>query len=207
MENLRRTGPRAPLRAQLQAGTRAIHDQLDRSLENLEFSRPADYARFLAQQLEARDAIEEWADRDCPALLRPPSTTFLLRQDLAELARDFPLGSACAERGSPGRIGRFVLPEGADPLGLAWAIAGSHMGNRAILARLRKAAVGAGPAELPRRFLADTRMTGFWHRLLPRLQDSVTPDQAEPALAAARAVFARFEQVFARDGARGRQAA
>ena len=209
------TGEERPLRAHLQAGTRTVHDRLDRSVADLDFLRFASYARFLACQLEARDGIEEWADRHCPGLLRPPCMTGLLRADLADLATD-PAGgmdedSESAWAGghtlSPALARPFVLPAGADPLGLAWAVAGSHLGNRAILARMRGAiAAGTRPA-LPSRFLADTRMTGFWHRLLPRLQDRMSAEQADPALAAARAVFARFDQAFTSPGARCKQAA
>jgi len=179
-----------PLRALLQAGTSDVHDSLDQSVAGLDLLRLADYHGFLARQLAARDGIEDWADQHCPALLRPPSVSGLLGEDLAELEQLD--GGAWEGAAELAILAPFALPAGADPLGLAWAIAGSHLGNRAILVRMRKAGASAA---LPCRFLADGSMTAFWQRLLPRLQEPVR--DAEPALVAARAVFARFEQAFA----------
>ena len=196
---------RRPLRAQLRAGTRSARDRLDHSMAQLDLAQPAQYARFLRAQLDAREAIEEWADRHCPGLLRPPSTAWLLRDDLARLAEmDRSLADAHSARPAP--LGPFLPPADCDPLGLAWVIAGSHqLGIEESLARLHACAwyTCAPPAS----FLADKRMTGFWHRLAPRLQEPVDAAEAEPALAAADAVLARFERAFAADPQRCREAA
>ncbi len=199
---LQNIGSKLPLRVHLQAGTRTIHDRLDLAAPAAELGHAAGYARFLARQLAARAAIDEWAGQHCPALLCPPPTTALLRADLAELAGGWAIGG----RPPPPAREAFALPGRADPLGLAWAIAGSHLGNRAILARMRKAAVPGSPS-LPVRFLADWRMGDFWRCLLPRLSEPVSATFAAPALAAAGAVFSRFELAFAVVGPRSRQAA
>ena len=189
------------LRSHLQASTKGIHQRLDRSVSAADLLHPAGYARFLRCQLSARDGIEDWADLHCPALLRPPSTSQLLSEDLADIARD--LGEA--EHGADATP--FSLPAQSDPIGLAWAIAGSHMGNKAMLVRLRKAEASQGIAPVPCRFLSDARMTGFWRTLLPRLEEQCSAARAEPAIRAAHAVFARFEQSFVSEPVRCKQAA
>ena len=137
---------------------------------------PDAYGDFLAMQLRARLPIERWAATHCPASLRPPETTPEILEDLLALGRPISL-----------RPARFDIPAAADPLGVAWAIAGSHLGNRAMLASLRKAG-----SDLPASFLADTRMQAFWADLKPRLEAQVSRDSARGAIAAAQAVFACF---------------
>jgi len=193
------------LRSQLRSSTSGIHERLDRSVSGADLLHPVGYTRFLTCQLTARDAIEDWADLHCPALLRPPSTSELLRKDIADLARD--LGDDASSEALGGYSTPFALPAQSDPIGLAWAIAGSHMGNKAMLARLRKAEVSHGRPPMPCRFLADARMTGFWRALLPRLEEPCSAAQAEPAVRAAHAVFARFEEAFDSGPARCKQAA
>jgi len=81
------------------------------------------------------------------------------------------------------------------------------MGNKAMLVRLHKAEASQGSAPMPCRFLSDARMTGFWRALLPRLEEQCSASRAEPAIRAAHAVFARFEQSFVSDPVRCKQAA
>jgi len=142
----------------------------------LELGDPADYALFLRLQLAARAPIERWAAQHCDESLRPPESVPLLEADLATLGALAPL-----------RESRFEPPLDAHPLGLAWAIAGSHLGNRALLAGLRKSG-----AELPTAFLDDPRLPEFWKRLRPRLEVDAAQAPAKGAVAAAEAVFACF---------------
>ncbi len=165
-----------PLRTFLKQRTAASHERLDRSVDALVLAEPGDYARFLHLQLAARAPIERWAARHCPPDLRPPETADLLREDLRGLGT-----------GVTGPESRFEPPPAADPLGLAWAIAGSHMGNRAMLVGLTRAG-----AQLPCAFLADPRMGVFWSALRPRLEAPANPASAAHALDAAEAVFACF---------------
>ena len=137
---------------------------------------PDAYGDFLTMQLRARLPIERWAASHCPASLRPPETTPELLEDLLALGRPISL-----------RPARFDIPDGADAIGVAWAIAGSHLGNRAMLAMLRKAG-----ADLPASFLADTRMQAFWADLKPRLDLPADRDSARGAIVAANAVFVCF---------------
>lgn len=203
MAYLQTIGSKLPLRAHLQVGTRTSQDRLDRSASASELLRPAGYARFLACQLAARNGIEDRADRHSPPQLRLPVVTALLRANLAELAGERTGGG----RPSNSPLAGFVLPTATNSLSVAWAIAGSFLGNRALFARLRKAAA-PGSSSSPQRFLTDMRMSAFWHRRLPRLQEPVSATLAAPALvAAANAVLSRFELAFAPAEARSRQAA
>ena len=164
------------LRDVLRLATSEAHDVLDGSFSADILADPDAYGDFLTMQLRARLPIERWAALNCPAKLRPPETTPEILEDLLALGRPISL-----------RPGRFDMPEGADPIGVAWAIAGSHLGNRAMLSLLRKSG-----ADLPASFLADTRMQAFWAELKPRLDTPADTDSAYSAIVAANAVFACF---------------
>jgi heme oxygenase len=173
----------------LKRETAASHDRLDRAMAVLDLGKAADYAVFLRLQLAARAPIERWAANHCDESLRPPESAPLLRADLARLGATDPAPE------SP-----FEPPQGAHPLGLAWAIAGSHLGNRALLMRLERQSV-----DLPTTFLADPRLLDFWKRLRPQLEVTAAEAPAAGALAAARAVFACFTRAL--DACEGRLAA
>jgi len=162
----------------LRRETGASHDRLDKAMAGLHLADRADYALFLHLQLAARAPIERWAALYCEEALRPPESVPLLQHDLAQL---------CAAGELPEST--FEPPQCAHPLGLAWAIAGSHLGNRALLMRLERQGT-----DLPTAFLADPRLSMFWKRLRPQLEVSAAEAPAAAALAAAEAVFACFTQ-------------
>ena len=114
------------LREYLKSTTRARHDLLDAAWQDASFADAATYASFLTAQLAARLPIERWAEKHAPEALRPPQVTTSLIQDLILLGVPYSL-----------RPAPLSMPADAAPIGAAWAIAGSHMGNRAILARMR----------------------------------------------------------------------
>ncbi|AKH43863.1 heme oxygenase [Altererythrobacter atlanticus] len=167
------------LRASLKRACAEEHDRLDRMVSRLDLCSTTHYRQFLTMQLSARAPIERWALRHCPDTTRPPPMVPLLLEDLAELGEPFSV---------PRR--NFHMPDGADPLGMAWALAGSQMGNRAILTRMRK----AGASTAATRFLSDDAMTGFWNRLRPTIEQAADPAQVNAASMAARAVFACFAE-------------
>ena len=98
----------------------------------------ASYAAFLAMQYRARRGIESWLGLHLPDTA-PPKQCALIAEDLASLGETVP-------EDVPG----FELEQDDDPFGLCWVLAGSALGNRAILARLAKA-----QANVPTAFLAD----------------------------------------------------
>ncbi|KLE34907.1 hypothetical protein AAW00_10600 [Aurantiacibacter luteus] len=170
------------MRGYLKARTAGRHDVLDALGAPESFADRGAYCDFLARQFAARLGLEHWVALYCPADLAPPPMAELLADDLA--------ANGCAFPHYPTR--HFALPAGADPLGLAWVVAGSHLGNRAMLARLRREAPGT-----PAAFLADERMQAFWKALRPRLEAQVSPAEAEGAALAAEAVFDHFLAAFA----------
>lgn len=140
------------------------------------------FVRFLGIQYVARRPIEAWFQSADVAIAYPPIQTTLIDSDLAEL------GTARSPV-SP----RFYAPEPA-ALGIAWAVAGSSLGNRSILAMLRKHG-----SSLPTRFLADPAMPAYFAVLRPRLERDPDPTVDIDALVqGARNVFACFEDAIAR---------
>jgi heme oxygenase len=161
-----RTAPQGPvedLRLHLRAATMAAHDLLDHTMQAASgWQNRDDYARFLALQHAARAPIEAWLEHHAPADLQPPRQTPLIAADLATLKTAVPPAAAA-----------FALPDDAaqtsgGALGAAWVLAGSALGNKAIL-KLR-----------------------FWHGLRARLERPAAPAEGAAAAAAARAIFAHF---------------
>ncbi|XUU61131.1 biliverdin-producing heme oxygenase [Erythrobacter sp. HA6-11] len=138
----------------------------------------AGYTQFLQVQLAARAPIEHWFAEDCPEELQPPRQTHLIKQDL----------NAMKAAMAPS-IGTFDLPQGADPLGAVWALAGSSLGNAMIQ---RQVASSIACAHLPQSFLSDQSMHRFWKDLLPLLNATYSNEKAQAACQGANAVFAHF---------------
>ncbi len=138
----------------------------------------ASYAAFLAMQYRARRGIESWLGLHLPDTA-PPKQCALIAEDLASLGATVP-------EDAPG----VELEQDDDPFGLCWVLAGSALGNRAMLVRLQRA-----EPELPVRFLSDPEMMEYWRSLLPRLRQPHAPGADTGALRAARTTFAHFDAV------------
>ena len=113
------------LRDGLRSSTAKAHDRLDATMREASgWSAQQDYASFLSIQLSARVPVEKWLERHAPPRLLPPAQSPLLAQDLT--AMGYPL---------PYPAGDFAFePESEfSVLGAAWVLAGSALGNRAIL--------------------------------------------------------------------------
>lgn len=136
---------------------------------------PEDYSAFLNVQYAARAPIERWATAHLPPDVCPPMSATLIAQDLAEMGALLP------------REVDFAFPERGDPLGLAWAMGGSSLGNKALLARRRRAGLAGAD-----RFLGDSATATYFRRLLPRFEVPVSPAEEDAAVAAATAVFTTF---------------
>ena len=158
----------------LRVATRDLHDRLDHSVAAHGIGEPIGYGRFLAFQYAARLPVEAWFDAR-EGIGAPPRQTGMIAADLAELGQSVPTPHS------------GDLDPAADALAVAWVVAGSSLGNRAMLAQQRRAGV-----TLPTRFLADESMTEYWHSLRPRLQTSATTVDIDHMIASARAVFALF---------------
>ena len=105
----------------------------------------------------------------------PPSQIPDIRSDLNKL--DAP----CTQEIQP-----FELSPEADPLGVAWVLAGSHLGNRAMMKGLPDG------ADYPRAFLSDPRMAEFWRSLQPYLVEERPEPATAAAIQSAKAVFEHF---------------
>lgn len=178
--------PADDLRLHLRAATMAAHDLLDAAMQAASGWRNlGDYARFLSLQHAARVPVERWLERHAPRDLRPPVQTGLIARDLAALGISVPAAAA-----------RFELSESGpgEAIGAAWVLAGSALGNRSILAQMRRAsdACGAGGGAWPAAFLADDAMLAFWQELRTRIEQPASNLEAHAATRAASAVFAHF---------------
>ncbi|AWW73624.1 hypothetical protein CD351_04180 [Erythrobacter sp. KY5] len=175
------------MRAALRSETARLHDQLDMTMHEVAgWTSREDYARFLSLQYAARRPVEAWLDQNAPTDSLPPAQTPRIAQDLAALGHDLP---------SPATS--FTMASAADDdslasaaLGAAWVLAGSSLGNRAILAEMRK---GSGDAATwPHAFLGDDAMLTFWKSLRRRIERPADPAEVQAASAAAQSVFDHF---------------
>lgn len=174
------------LRSILREETGKTHDALEERMAALDLTDRLDYARFLKIQLEARQRIEDWFDAGAGGDFVPPKLTTLIFSDLYALG-ERTTASAAPKPSSE----RATLPGDCDPLGVAWVVAGSVMGNRTILARLKKAGAGS----LPTAFLADDTMVSFWHRVRDELERPANPAEIAPLVRAAKLTFGLFDSV------------
>lgn len=163
------------LRQGLRRCTHALHDNLDNAIAGEARAGSEGYAAFLRVQYAARRPIEEWAAGALQPNFRPPAVSHLVAQDLAALGE------------TPPPVESFRLVGDADPIGVAWAIGGSALGNRAMLARMRAVASASET-----RFLADRSLAQFFTTLLPELEEPAEPKRLHRAVQAAEAVFETF---------------
>jgi heme oxygenase len=182
-------GPAEDLRLHLRAATMAAHDLLDHTMQTASgWQTLADYARFLSLQHAARAPIEAWLDGHAPADLRPPAQTPLIARDLAALGLALPAPAADFAMGGEGSD----AGEGwGEALGAAWVLAGSALGNKAILKQMRRASAAHG-GNWPSAFLGDDAMLAYWQGLRARIERPAAAAQASAAADAASAVFDHF---------------
>lgn len=162
------------LRHVLKARTQDLHDELDVSLSGAVLD-PRGYIHFLAVQYAVRAPIERWALANMATDIAPPAVAHLIAADLFELGAGLP------------RESEFDFPPGADPIGVAWTLGGSSLGNRFLFARRRKAGLDTAC-----RFLSDSSGEAYFRKLLPRLAVPVSSRVADAAIAGAGAVFHAF---------------
>ena len=113
----------------------------------------------------------------------PPSQLDLLISDLG----DFGFEPQPSEQS-------LSLTSSAEALGAAWVLAGSSLGNRAMLSRRRKA--GLQGAE---RFLSDTRLASYFSELLRALDAEHEDREVREAISGALKTFTIFEAAFCKE--------
>ncbi|MEM1196162.1 MAG: biliverdin-producing heme oxygenase [Pseudomonadota bacterium] len=184
--------PTDNLRHTLRGATASAHDLLDGTMRAASgWSNREDYARFLSLQFAARVPVEGWLARNAPDELNPPPQAPLIAQDLADLGSPVPAQEALFEF-STGADPAQSTAKRAEALGAAWVLAGSSLGNRAILAEVKRTAKQAQQSDWPSRFLGDTGMLAFWKKLRNELEDRADMEEVELATRAATAVFDHF---------------
>lgn len=175
--SIRKSARDTSLRARLREATASAHDILDDAFDPADFGHGRNYIDFLSFQLAARRPVEAWLGAHCPVAIRPPRTVPLIERDLRAL------DVAAATQSL-----QCNLDDDSDPLGVAWVLAGSSMGNRAMLAAMAK----SGVSDLPVAFLSDPDMPRFWQEMRPLLERPANEAEAAPAVASANAVFTMF---------------
>jgi heme oxygenase len=166
------------IREILKEGTAAEHDMLDARLGSLVLADRDGYAQFLDIQYRARRGVERWLEARALGDPPPPQSDLVAR-DLASLGQAIPEETP-----------DFTAAVDEDTLGVCWVLAGSALGNRAILMRLAKA-----QADVPTAFLADPRMGQYWRSMLPALTRPCDSCEHDSVLRAARATFTHFNLV------------
>lgn len=165
------------LRDVLRAATGADHTVLDQSMAGLRLAEPGDLVRFLGIHLAARAGIESWLEDNALPGWVPPRQTGLIAHDLMAL------GGLPTAFPAP----RFQPGAAADWLGVAYVIAGSHLGNRLLLAQ-----AGEALPAVARLFLAGTEMQDYWRRLRSLLAGMPGPDGGASSVKGAQATFGHF---------------
>ena len=170
------------MREELRQATGEIHARLDKTVGHMIVSSEQEYGSFLLAQFAAHRAVERALAMQAPlGIAAPPSQTPTLLQDLADLAID-----------PPRLLIELTLDSASAALGAAWVLAGSSLGNKAMMAQRRKAG-----ATGPSRFLSDVGLARYFGGLLHVLDRSYSESDTAEAVAGALATFTLFEKAFA----------
>lgn len=173
------------LRDHLRSATAHSHDMLDTSTKPAaQWRELSDYTQFLNAQYAARISVELWLSSFAPAGLKPPEQTPLLAYDLGLLGQTVPTAQFKFDT---------HFKSDATVLGAAWVLAGSSLGNKAMLADMKRGL--SSDRRWPHLFLSSRAMTEFWKTLRGRVETSAAQEDAEEAARAARCVFDHFLKV------------
>lgn len=155
---------RIGLRDDLRATTQPMHDRLDRRVANLDLAKRADYARFLAFHYIALraiyPAIADFARTQLGVV--PPPHLQMLERDLAAMGHNI--------AGLPA----LDCPQGINPVGATYVVAGSRLG----LAAMVKGASFACANDHENSFVTDRDGLKLWQALL-RWMDGHSHNVAE----------------------------
>lgn len=177
----RETKPKT-LREHLREATAHSHDRLDTSMRPpSDWRSREDYARFLSVQYCARIPVERWLSTFAPADLRPPEQTHLLVSDLINLGIPIPKAGDALRLDYRGR---------ATAIGVAWVLAGSSLGNKAMLLDMQRTLPPG--TRWPHYFLGGDAMAEFWKTLRSGVEVAVDAQKAQEATRAATCVFDHF---------------
>lgn len=183
--------PSENLRQTLRGATASAHDLLDGTMrEAAGWTTRKDYTRFLSLQYAARLPVEAWLEANAPDDLRPPAQAALIAKDLGDLHEDLP--ETAPEFAIAPQQHADENTDRAQALGAAWVLAGSALGNRSILAEVRRTAQDNGATDWPTTFLGDSAMIEFWKGLRKQLEVGAEAETVDLASQAAATVFQHF---------------
>lgn len=179
------------LRQTLRDATAHAHDRLDGTMRAVAgWTTLGDYTRFLTLQYSARRPVEAWLAENAPDDLCPPQQCSLIAQDLEALGVALPCDALAFD--PPVASGGTGEARRSSALGTAWVLAGSSLGNRAILAEIRRMTARQALSPWPARFLGDARMLQFWRGLRGQIEESAETETVLVAIQSASLVFDHF---------------
>lgn len=196
METVAKPAATDNLRQSLRGATAQAHDLLDNAMQEASgWTKKSDYARFLTLQYAARAPVEKWLNLNAGRGFAPPPQSPLIADDLRALNLAIPPVA------SDFALDERLMREHASSatLGAVWVLAGSALGNRAILGEIKRAACGA--PSWPHTFLGDEAMLTFWKSLRRQIERPAGAAEMNAASAAAAAVFDHFLAAAAPDNA------
>ena len=170
-----------PLRARLRAETRPEHEALDAAFGALDLSEPRDYATFLRAHHAASTLIE-------PLIAPAPGRVAALVSDIGQIGGEVTCGFA------------YPALQNAHPLGLAYVVAGSHLGAKVLRKRVESASIER--FRNAKRYFALPGTAEHWQAVLDSLTN-VKPTEADAVIDGARIGFGCFAAalVFVKQGA------
>lgn len=184
--------PAEILRKKLREATSAAHDRLDNLMRDAAgWTTRDEYVQFLQLQLAARAPIEMWLKANAARHLHPPAQCAHIANDLTSMDAKAPFEWVTSPT-------NFTIPSAlednkdASALGAAWTLAGSALGNHAILKDMRRAATQQGSDAWPHSFLGDPDMLAFWGVLRRQIERPASSSETCAAVQASLAVFNHF---------------
>ena len=161
----------------LRSETRTDHEQTDAAFSQFDFGSANSYSNFLKSHARALSVLLPLiAEFDVNQML-VENLTNNLRQDLASL-------------GFCGLYPSGFEVKSAHPAGVAYVLAGSHLGSKVLLQRIE---AGCNPVcQSAVAYLSNTELVQLWHRLLNDFDAGRWSDERDEVLDGARTAFRVF---------------
>lgn len=172
------------VRTLLRKQTRQAHERVDALFSQLCLAERQDYIRFLSSHCMAYEILESLFETKLAADIRPPSMAPLLESDLHRLG--------VAEAGT---VPWFPTGD-LNPLGAAYVVAGSHLGNKTLRAQWQ--ATKDPQVSAAGGYLTSSVMAMYWPSLLRRLAtERPSEEELVDIICGANAAFSVFERCLA----------
>lgn len=177
--NLANTRQRGGIRWTLRDSTQNQHKAVESEFDRFDLTNPTGYRGFLSAHWLALLAVRSAFETHNPFGIDIPDLMRLIELDLKGL------------NGSPPRAIRMSA-EPADPSGLTYVIAGSHLGAKVILQKVRK---GHDPdLRKNTRYLENTHLSEVWNRFCQTDADLIQEERSHLITSGANTAFGLFAQ-------------